>query len=685
MLKKRIVSFFILALSLLLPKIQTRDESMRNLIIISDVISQDDDPDPDAINKFFNNSVFMPGPTGEILRDMMRERCAPIFVSKDLFQRCYNFCTFAHHIVEQDTKFIEKTYGKQVIPTNFPKDNFIESLQALVRFLLHQHATAQSSITQLLNQKVEPHAIQQATMQYLKDRRLSSQDFTKLINQLGLENYPLMPFLARNVIMYYKAFIPTHWTVYATRNGNYFMLPLGYPDKDFGMRYLYKTELTTTELPLEAEFTALEKNFAGKFFVEDLERLINGVHTIHKKPLTVFMTGHGSLPKDKFSSGIGLTDFHNLITTLGRGNTYAFFYLTCHAGGTTTQNVWFHDQTKISDNGTIIPVADSMYRAPFITIVTPATEIAFSRKSPFWLEGFETNTNDYFAPWFLTKKIPPCITLPRIHDFFSLVTLSLPKALENSLYAPLYTIYDKERSIIIPQAALIKLPGTQWFYPQFFNETVFEITKTKSAQALFEKKALIQPLISNVITIATPTMYAPLVIHQTDLLRIVPLLPFDPSYATTKNHITYIKKLVIKSSTYRTNQDILWNLSYNNIGPCMIIPTNTDDPHKNDMQKICVIDEIINPAGQTIARNFVLTAQGSFYITDEKLLRFTQETRAPKATNKAMSGLFNRVQHAIENLLKNDQEAKNSTQTVLHKFKTMKVLDAMLKNRIHKQ
>ncbi len=672
----------ILILCVLFLQSQTLNSSNnhRRLIAIADVINED----YSQAKKFFNDSVALPGPDATILRNALQDENTPIITSKVIFDTCYNFYAFSHAMIEKDLNYLEKKYGK-LITSN--KKETTKNLYTITHFLFKQYKETKEHITTLIESgEKNKRTIMNKTLFYLAKNKLSPADFDTLLKTVHLSNECVL--LAQEIINYYHAFSAEKWDVYLTRNGNYVLFPKSYPTDTFSKKYLYLKHMKEEPIIIpESEDIIMMMGYEGRLFVYDLEQLINDIPFEQRKPLDLFMVGHGGLPNETASLSAGLLgdDFQRLIAVLGNGNTHSFFYLTCHGGGITAKKIWFSNKNLKNSS-------DAQFQAPFITIVSPATELPFNITSPFWIYAWYVAINTTsLTPWFIQKNMRSYVPLPDLKNFFSLITSSIPKALDGSLYRPLKLLYYNEPSITVSQLALIKFPGTDWFSPQFLLEKVLDITKTKSATATFENKSIEQDPSKKIIALSTPIVYAPLIIHQTEDLRILPLLSQDSSYQNSANHqTTYLKKLIIKDSVYPTAIGILKNLSSTNIGPCTVIPfANAAEKKMVQIKKDFFIDEIEGPHGNIIAKKFSITSDGTFFTdTNNQLIHFKPNTfQQTNDISKKLESSFDTVYASAKKTFEKDSNGNNNqeaSQTVAQKIQAMKSIENVLANKLLK-
>ena len=652
----------------------------RKLIIIIDTINDD----LLQAKKLCNNKVIIPGPQGTLLRNALHDECAPIITSKNLFQICYNFFLFAQEMVEENTYDLEKKYGKQVTKNT---NDTISHLKQLVAFLYNQYKTAQHEINVLLeDSSLKKGSIVIKTLNKLGTEHLFVEDLVNLQKNLNISDDLIS--IAQSIITYYKIFLPNNWHMYMTQNRNYFLIPKQYPTEDFSKHRLYIKQIKEEQIIIKKDEDLLMKlHYEGKLFLNDIDQILNNMPFEERKSLDCFMVGHGLLKTNitHMNAGLLAEDFQKLITILGQGNTHSFFYMTCHGGGITAKKIWF--DTPSSETN-----ANITYQIPFITIVTPTTELAFRIDSPFWFTGWINSINNKpLLTSLITNSIDPYIAVPNIKKFFSSIGSSLPKALHDSLEKPLSIAFANNKSIQTSQLALIKFPGTDWFSPHIASEQVLEITKTKAAKATTEGKIIEQPLSKKIIFIATPVLYAPLVIHQTQDLQIVSLLSRDSSYKHAPNHITtYLKKIIIKDTTCKTIGETLTMLSLLNIAPCSIIPGQSiENGSTIEIKKEFVIDEIEDSNGNIIAKKFVITRDGTFFVTNKHELRYfgPNETKITALITDKLEQVFHTAYNSAKKRVlfdENKEENQARSQTVTHKMNAMQKIEKVLAERLLK-
>jgi CRISPR/Cas system-associated exonuclease Cas4 (RecB family) len=655
----------------------------RKLIIIIDFLNEDKTQG----EKFFNDNVIAPGPEGTLLRNALHDEIAPIVVSKNIFQTYYNFSVFSQAMIEKNITYLEKKYGKN--PTEEAGDT-MKNLHTLVHFLLQQYGEAKDFINTLLDGKeIKKDSIIEKSLDHLAGQSLSLEDYAQLGKKLKTSEH--LSHLAQYIISYYMIFNEHHWDIYTTQNNTIILFPKKYPIQDFNTQKLYIQQAKVA--PLEPiQFENLHEaltimKYEGRLFVYDIEQLINNMPFEKRKPLDIFMVGHGVIQKKLFHQNAGLLaeDFQRLVATFGRSNTHSLFYLTCHGGGITAKKIWFK-------NKHIKNTADNTYQSPFITIISPATELPFNIFSPFWITAWVmTITKPKLGASLLKKDIDPYIPVPNLKKYFELIPQSIPKALEQGLYQPLQIPYGDQKSILSSQIALIKIPGTEWFSPQFYKDKVFEITKTRSARACAEHVAIKQPRSKEIIALSARAIFAPLIIHQTENLRILSLLSQDSSYQNTASHFTtYLKKVIIQDSTYESPLDILKHLSITNIAPCSVIPTPADDKQNEvEIKKDFVIDEIENSNGKIIAKKFTITPHGTFFVTKNNELHYFNsiESNITNQISQELEASFHDTYNSAKKTIENDENKEDKSgrsQTVTHKINAMKNIQHVLADKLLK-
>ncbi len=644
----------------------------RKLIALIDVMDDDIQKNHKVLK-----SITPPGPECYILRNTINDECAPIFVSKNIFESFYNFFIFADVLINAKKDQLRSLYGNTFSSKEY---DYLKNIKTLVDFLLLQFQEAHNYINKSI-EKQQPKAHQKINIaieviEHLKQKKLFLNDYQRLIEDLKLEDSSII--LAESILTFYKSYNPEKWDLYSTKNDNYILFPKSYPADHFNKTKLYIKKPNKTPL-IKKDFkdplSAIR--YEAKLLIYDLENFINNIPFEQKKPLDFVMIGHGQLG-EKFIQvgGILSEDFQKLIVLLGQANTHTFFYVSCHSGGMTAKNVWFQDYSVDDD-------VRHSFQNQFTTIISPVTERAFTLFSPFWIRGWiELLQKQKDIGQLITKDIEPYIAIPNFKKYLEYAPYSLSKAISHGLYNPLKIIFSNDSSNEVSQLALIKFPGADWFSPEFLSDNVLEITKTSSAVASFEKEPIIQLPNQIIIAISTPIIYAPLVIEQTDKLRILSLLSQDSAYKNTSNNLTtYVKKMIIKDSKYKKTSDILKVLSSVNIAPCSVITHEENSSEKPLLTKNFFIEKIENKEGKILANKFAVTHYGTFFINKETLFYINSKNEITSNVSEKLKSYFNEVCESAKKTIFEDQQKNDGhIQTVSHKIGIMeKIKNVILK------
>ena len=149
--------------------------------------------------------------------------------------------------------------------------------------------------------------------------------------------------------------------------------------------------------------------------------------------------------------------------------------------------------------------------------------------------------------------------------------------------------------------------------------------------------------------------------------------------------------MIIKDSEYKTTEEILRQLSIENIGPCSIIPeVSLEIENMLDFDKNLFIKTIVDANDTVLAEDFTVTRHGTFFVDSEGvLMRFTaRDPSKIRPAKESENAVFESIKKSAELTVKRDSNLKSKTvpiQTVTHKIKAMNKINLILNKRLQEE